>query len=625
MSTTLCSSNKKKSPAAERGEKKKTKTPLNDNVIAMNNINIFPSLCQQYFRKISKKMQYWIPEHYAEGLHFFYNPEDGIPKKQTYCKANIDSILCEEFRTPRNSHKRYKEWKVLVPQFWQECNAGEISDDAVKEMLSYIWKNIPVMRYERENGEICLWTGNCKGTVTYNKRMAGKVRHKVELLADRGYQTFALTLTCDISQYGFNYYSAWKHYTEEIHDVLEYYRKHKGLKYVWVKEATKKGAPHVHCVLAFPKNTWSFWDKCKNQTKIKYGELFKEIKKRVKSPVFHLEVIKGATVKWYLTKYISKASEYDLGKLADKDGAFSQSERKEALGLCCSVMAQVRLSGGSQLQELEEAAEELKAMKPSSFDDMGDSESEKDTGPEFEVSRKELRRLRRNLIEYVLTRPMKCCQSLMSAKNKNLEAEIKRKMEAGEPPPEDLGDLVKSCGTEYSCKGCLYSHFYNFLKTGDDRFINLYTGTDKKTEKPTFLFDNVDKNNIEEWWSAVLFVFEYYFKGISLNKLSILQLAERLKVIENEDIYRSGKEYKNYRQEFDDNILGKRRDKARQKKMGWRKINHRFAKTFDWLRINYKEHNEEWNIYEIRAEQIKYVRRALMQRYEKEQKKIKDT
>lgn len=575
MSTTLCLSSEKKAPRMGGGLKKKTKTLQPDSGFVMNNINLFPSLCQQYFRKISKNMQYWIPEHYVEGFHFFYNPEDGIPKKQTYCKAGIDSILCEEFRTPRNSHKRYKEWRKLVPQFWQECNAGEISDDAIKEMLHYIWKNIPVMRYEKENGEVCLWTGNCKGTVTYNKKMAGKVRRKVERLANLGYQTFALTLTCDIKLYRNNYYTAWRAYTNEIHKALEYYRKHKGLSYIWVKEATKKGAPHAHCVLAFPKNTWAFWDKCKNQTKIKYGELFNEIKKRVKSPVFHLEVIKGATVKWYLTKYISKASEYDLGKLADKDGAFSQSERKEALGLCCSVMAQVRLSGGTQLQELEEAAKELKAMKPSSFDDIEDSGNSDDSSPEFEVSVKELRRLRRNLIEYVLTRPMKCCQSLMSAKNKNLEAEIKRKMEAGEPPPEDLGDLVKSCGTEYSCKGCLYSHFYNFLKTGDDRFINLYTGTDKETGKPTFLFDNVDKNNIEQWWSAVLYVFEYYFKGISLNKLSIVQLATGLRTIENEDIYRSGKEYKDYKAEYDDNVLSKRRDKARQNKMGWKRKNQK--------------------------------------------------
>ncbi len=157
----------------------------------------------------------------------------------------------------------------------------------------------------------------------------------------------ALTVTFDAKNFTEDRIKAWKEYTKLLKRLMKELRRKYKCEYISVLESTNKGYPHAHIVLAFEKGTIPYYDKLKNKTKIKYGELFNIVKKFAPARKFHLEVIKGNATAFYLVKYIAKGEKKDIFELLKKDDHLTKDERKllQCLLYCTACETrQIRMS-----------------------------------------------------------------------------------------------------------------------------------------------------------------------------------------------------------------------------------------------------------------------------------------
>ncbi|MGN1315532.1 MAG: hypothetical protein ACI4VW_00510, partial [Acutalibacteraceae bacterium] len=270
-------------------------------------------------------------------------------ERQFKCCEAVPSEFCVEPREDKKVIKRKNLMPLIMRDYIKEMQAADISDKIMKKALHDISCRIAILGIKRVDGTRQFITGYAKGTERYNKKMKFKIIDTVKELVKLDGETLALTITYDIKRYGKNQFAAWKNYTKHINKVLENLRKHKGAKYVWIKESTAKGYPHAHIIISLPKGSVKGWDKLKNGAKLFYGSVFDEIKKRVRSKIFRLEVVKGDNLKYYLTKYVSKFSEEDIFKLSEKKEGLTTEERKAIFCLLGTIATHTRQFGFTKI------------------------------------------------------------------------------------------------------------------------------------------------------------------------------------------------------------------------------------------------------------------------------------
>ena len=112
--------------------------------------------------------------------------------------------------------------------------------------------------------------------------------------------------------------------------------------YVCVLEATKKGYPHAHVILAVDEAIEPEHEELKDGAEIKEGVLYDFVKSHVASPIFSLQKAGRVGLVKYLGKYISKSSEGILTKGLNKKGQLPKADRKALLSCLMPVLAEVR-------------------------------------------------------------------------------------------------------------------------------------------------------------------------------------------------------------------------------------------------------------------------------------------
>lgn len=427
----------------------------------------------------------------------------------------------------------------------------ELSDDEIKRAIKLLGNRIMILRYKNDQNETRYFESFTKGTNRYNKKLSSKVKDFTSAVCANGTETFALTVTCDPKKYNNNRFDAWKNYTADINKTLENLRKHKGLKYLWVKESTRKGYPHAHIVLSFPKGFCKGYDKMQNAKRLYYGEFYEYIKKNVVAPRFDLQPIKGKNLKYYLTKYISKGENDDVYRLGKKEELLTKAERKEALAFIMTTVTKTRLCGFCKLKEMaiqntsRTDAERLsKHLRKTGLKLMKNSSRECN-------EREHFARLRALLIKLCNNSPFTCCKNLYTMSKNTFQKEISQDID-----DEFLADKKKQqkydiLSRRVTCNGCIWSDLVRFINGDKNSVINIKIGTNVFNNSDVYLFDYVNCDDDKEYIYAIANAIDVLQRIALLSKKDIVTSLQNEKIkkfalYQNEFIFSYVRRYCNY-------------------------------------------------------------------------------
>lgn len=361
-----------------------------------------------------------------------------------------------------------------------------------------------------------VFEGMQRGNVRYCKKYRHKIIDKAESMIRRGGQLMALTVTFDAKNFTENRIKAWQDYPKLLNRLMKELRRKYKCEYISVLESTNKGYPHAHIVLGFAKGTIPYYNKLKNKTKLKYGELYETVKNFAPARKFHLEVIKGNSTAFYLVKYIAKGEKKSIFDLLKKDEHFTKDERKllQCLLYCtaCGVR-QVRMSEKEYFNDTPDNA--AKQSDESKTEESGTAAV--DASPNHDPPAEENSTAKRwALITRCNNLPNRCLQKvyLMTQRRKTLlfgDAD-------GEEIESDYEklQLFKRYAAEVGCGGCFPALIASAVLTNNLNLINVtYWGKDYKRHK---WFDDVDILDDEAFVDALERLITFFYAAISSHK-----------------------------------------------------------------------------------------------------------
>ncbi len=273
--------------------------------------------------------------------------EFSTSNKMGYCKEGVANI----FRLDGSQQKKGGGQRhILSSKIMHLLTSNETdqwSERTLLEGLKILFSKRMWLKIFYDEVGWRVFEGMQRGTPRYCKMIRHKIIDRAQDMIRRGGQLMALTVTFDAKNFTEDRIKAWKEYTKLLKRLMKELRRKYKCEYISVLESTNKGYPHAHIVLAFEKGTIPYYDKLKNKTKIKYGELFNIVKKFAPARKFHLEVIKGNATAFYLVKYIAKGEKKDIFELLKKDDHLTKDERKllQCLLYCTACETrQIRMS-----------------------------------------------------------------------------------------------------------------------------------------------------------------------------------------------------------------------------------------------------------------------------------------
>lgn len=392
--------------------------------------------------------------------------------KQRRCGQAVSAALCEKPNPDRKDLPRKHLKRLALYGFKKASNSGYISDDVIRESLYNFSRLFTFYGMRTVSGDIRFFEAYSKGTERYNKKQRFKIMDATATAVAQGYECFCVTLTYDIERHGHNRLEAWQKFSFHIQKTLHYFINHHHAKVVWVKESTKKGYPHAHCLLCFPKGTIKGYSKMKNGLKIKYGWIFDKVKKFAMSRIFDISVVKGKNLKYYLTKYLTKDDEHSISAMASQTTPYTAEQRKSIYCLFFTTLTGSRTIGIS------------KALRPQKIN----PNEKKEKGLQKTVEKlaaidithrptnsheaKNLRRLRRVLTSLCINFP---CLNRPEIYSINLIAENWHNVKlckGNERLEEMYFNSFKESGQKVSCNGCLFSHLADFIVNKEDEWFN---------------------------------------------------------------------------------------------------------------------------------------------------------
>ena len=461
----------------------------------------------------------------------------------------------------------------------------ELSDDEIKRAIRLLGNRIMILKYKNDQNETRYFESFTKGTNRYNKKLSSKVKDFTSAVCANGTETFALTVTCDPKKYSNNRFNAWKNYTADINKTLENLRKHKGLKYLWVKESTKKGYPHAHIVLSFPKGFCKGYNKMQNAKKLYYGEFYEYIKENVVAPMFELQAIKGNNLKYYLTKYISKGEGDDVYRLGKKEEELTTAERKEALAFIMTTVTKTRLCGFCKLKEMaiqntsRTDAERLsKHLRKTGLKLMKNSSRECN-------EREHFARLRALLIKLCNNSPFTCCKNLYAMSKNTFQKEISQDIDDEFIENKKKQQKFDILSRRITCNGCIWSDLVRFINGDKNSVINIKIGTNAFNNDDVYLFDKVNCDDDKEYIYAIANAIDVLQRIALLSKTDIVTALQNEKIkkfafYQNEFIFSYIKRYCNY-EDYPEYIQKEMRKKIIVKAKKRRSKNAEIKRT-DW-------------------------------------------
>lgn len=453
-----------------------------------------------------------------------------VGQKRNTCPHHIFIQESKNLEANEKNKDNKKDVTDILDFVVKATQKRQLSDDEIKRAVKLLANRIMVLRYKNDKNETRYFESFTKGTNRYNKKLSSKVKDFTAAVCSNGTETFALTITCDPKKYEHNRFDAWKNYTKDINKTLENLRKHKGLKYLWVKESTKKGYPHAHIVLSFPKGFCKGYDKMQNAKRLFYGEFYEYIKANVVAPVFELQPIKGNNLKYYLTKYISKGEEDDVYRLGKKTEELTDAERKEALSFLMTTVTKTRLCGFCKLKEMTkqntsrtDAERYNKHLRKTALREMKKSERERS-------EREHFARLRALLIKLCTNSPFTCCKNIYAMSRNTFQQEISADIDEEFLQNEKKQKKFENMSCRVTCNGCIWSDLVNFINGDKKSIFNLKIGIHALDGSDVYLFDKIKKDDDKEFIYAVANVMDV------LQRIALMSKTDILTALQNEKL-----------------------------------------------------------------------------------------
>ena len=453
-----------------------------------------------------------------------------VGQKRNTCPHHIFIQESKNIEANEKNKDNKKDVTDILDFVVKATQKRQLTDDEIKRAIKLLANRIMILRYKNDKNETRYFESFTKGTNRYNKKLSSKVKDFTAAVCSNGTETFALTITCDPKKYEHNRFNAWKNYTKDINKTLENLRKHRGLKYLWVKESTKKGYPHAHIVLSFPKGFCKGYDKMQNAKRLFYGEFYEYIKANVVAPVFELQPIKGNNLKYYLTKYISKGEEDDVYRLGKKTEELTDAERKEALSFLMTTVTKTRLCGFCKLKEMAKqntsrTDEERynKHLRKTALREMKKSERERS-------EREHFARLRALLIKLCNNSPFTCCKNIYAMSRNTFQREISADIDEEFFQNEKKQKKFENMSCRVTCNGCIWSDLVNFINGDKKSIFNLKIGIHALNGSDVYLFDKIKKDDDKEFIYAIANVMDV------LQRIALMSKTDILTALQNEKI-----------------------------------------------------------------------------------------
>ena len=453
-----------------------------------------------------------------------------VGQKRNTCPHHIFIQESKNLEANEKNKDNKKDVTDILDFVVKATQKRQLSDDEIKRAVKLLANRIMVLRYKNDKNETRYFESFTKGTNRYNKKLSSKVKDFTAAVCSNGTETFALTITCDPKKYEHNRFNAWKNYTKDINKTLENLRKHRGLKYLWVKESTKKGYPHAHIVLSFPKGFCKGYDKMQNAKRLFYGEFYEYIKANVVAPVFELQPIKGNNLKYYLTKYISKGEEDDVYRLGKKTEELTDAERKEALSFLMTTVTKTRLCGFCKLKEMTkqntsrtDAERYNKHLRKTALREMKKSERERS-------EREHFARLRALLIKLCNNSPFTCCKNIYAMSRNTFQREISADIDEEFLQNEKKQKKFENMSCRVTCNGCIWSDLVNFINGDKKSIFNLKIGIHALDGSDVYLFDKIKKDDDKEFIYAIANVMDV------LQRIALMSKTDILTALQNEKL-----------------------------------------------------------------------------------------
>ena len=453
-----------------------------------------------------------------------------VGQKRNTCPHHIFIQESKNLEANEKNKDNKKDVTDILDFVVKATQKRQLTDDEIKRAIKLLANRIMILRYKNDKNETRYFESFTKGTNRYNKKLSSKVKDFTAAVCSNGTETFALTITCDPKKYEHNRFDAWKNYTKDINKTLENLRKHRGLKYLWVKESTKKGYPHAHIVLSFPKGFCKGYDKMQNAKRLFYGEFYEYIKANVVAPVFELQPIKGNNLKYYLTKYISKGEEDDVYRLGKKTEELTDAERKEALSFLMTTVTKTRLCGFCKLKEMTkqntsrtDAERLLKHLRKKALREMRESARE-------QSEREHFARLRALLIKLCNNSPFTCCKNIYAMSRNTFQREISADIDEEFFQNEKKQKKFENMSCRVTCNGCIWSDLVNFINGDKKSVFNLKIGIHALNGSDVYLFDKINKKDDKEFIYAVANVMDV------LQRIALMSKTDILTALQNEKL-----------------------------------------------------------------------------------------
>ena len=302
-------------------------------------------------------------------------------REMGYCKEGVANIFRLDGSQRKNGGGQQHILSSKIMNLLKANKTDQWSEETLLDGLKILDSKRLWLKIFYDEVGWRVFEGMQRGSPRYCKMFRHKIIDRAQDMIRRGGQLMALTVTFDAKNFTESRVKAWKGYGKALSRLMKELRRKYKCEYISVLESTNKGYPHAHIVLAFEKGTIPYYDKLKNKTKIKYGELFNVVKKFAPARKFHLEVIKGNATAFYLVKYIAKGEKKDIFELLKKDDHLTKDERKLLQCLLYCTACETRQIRMSEKIYFDDSVKDNAQIK---IDGVGQAAGQTDASPQKE-------------------------------------------------------------------------------------------------------------------------------------------------------------------------------------------------------------------------------------------------
>ena len=393
---------------------------------------------------------------WGHGNAEFHNPHNFKTKEN--CPFSVPVNLVENYR--QQVERKRKDPEEKYEDFALCARGGMIPNKILKDTAKKWVENSPAICIIKD-GEKRFMEANAKSSPRYNRKYYWKIHDHAKILAEQGYKPYFLTVTNDPKPYKYDYIAAWKIFHKNNGRMLKNLCRTFGAYYECVYEAQKSGNPHAHIVLWFKEY---FKDdkivQTRKKTYISSG-ILKDYLREYEDGLGFMELRQGKDKDPinYLLKYISKAQSRDFYAMARDSNRLKDSDRKDLLSAMLPVISRTRQFSMSQ------------GVFPQESPSVGTTMSRPDEtrAPREFGSASEARDYLKKLCNNF---PLPCQSLVRFFRIKQLYPNaVLSPRELTKLSPARKDELYEQ-GRCMGCKGCIITHFLNYINTGSDPWFN---------------------------------------------------------------------------------------------------------------------------------------------------------